>query len=637
MLSIDTETTHNIINNMKLGRKKPIISILTVLSCISLLGFSTASSSGGGFDVIQPQITQNLICINFNNAFSFSRKAFTLDAAGCSGDVYAYSLSLGMNFGFTEWIEMTVNAGLMTDAIYSEECASMISYGLRDSKVGLKINGDFLADMPDYMNAGIYAYFRMNTGTLYDTTQYTAKVLGKSGYRNEGGLFRNFTSNGTDGGVLGLAGFVINSAVPVNINLNFGYEFRNPQAMADSVNNDLIFYGLSLSADFGHIMPMIEFSGVKHLDIRLNGGNFTGLIKPGIRFIIGNEVALDAACALSVLNSDDSLILNHDNVFIEERMDLGWGAMPLWEASLGISYCRDVSIRPKPIVKIKKPTLITGRILDKETGKPLKAIVTMPGYKEDVSMLADSNGFYFLEVMPGKHRVRADIEGYKWQETEISIKEGQTKIFDFSLNIKQSSLGIVKGIIKDKSGDFPLSAKVYLPGTFVDTAYSSSSTGEYQLEAIEGMYQIAAVLEGYSAFSAPIEIEGSRTILFNIDLLRKGGRLELKGIYFETGLATIKPESYIVLDEAVTLLKNNPKVKIEVQGHTDNIGSAYSNQILSQARAEAVRNYLIAYSISSKRITAKGYGETMPVASNATEAGKAKNRRIEFLIIGDGK
>ncbi len=623
---------------MKLGRNKPIISLLTVLSCISILGFSTAESSSGSFDIIAPQITNNHLCINLNNAFSYAEKDFTINASESYGNAYAYSLYLGMNFSFTEWLEMTVNTGLMTDILYNAvQETSMISYGLRDSKVGLKINGNFLADMPDYVNGALYGYFRMNTGTLYDTTQYAAKVFSNPGYRNEGGIFRNFTSNGTDAGILGIAGFSVNSSVPVNININAGYEFRNPHVTNDSINNDLILYGISLSAGFGHVIPIIEFSGIKYLDSRINGGSFTGLIKPGIRFVIGKEFALDAACGISVLNNSDSLILNCNNDIIEERMDTGWGAMPFWEASLGISYCRDVSIRPKPIIVIRKPTLITGRILDKETGIPRKAVVTMPGYKEDVSVLADSNGFYFLEVMPGKHRVRVDIDGYKWQETEVRIKEGETKIFDFALNIKQSSLGIVKGIVKDKSGEFPLSAKIYFPGTLVDTAYSSSSTGEYELEAIEGMYQIAAVLEGYSAFSAPIEIKGSQTTLFNIDLLKKGGRLELKGIYFETGLATIKPESYIVLDEAVTLLKNNPKVKIEVQGHTDNVGSTYSNQILSQARAEAVRNYLISYSISSKRITAKGYGETMPIASNRTETGRAKNRRIEFLILGDGK
>ncbi len=136
-------------------------------------------------------------------------------------------------------------------------------------------------------------------------------------------------------------------------------------------------------------------------------------------------------------------------------------------------------------------------------------------------------------------------------------------------------------------------------------------------------------------FAQPVVIEKDKTLVFNIDMLKKGGKIELKGIYFDSGKATIKPESYYVLDEAAKMLKQNPKVKIEVQGHTDSVGGAESNLMLSQARAESVRNYLIMNGIESWRIIAKGYGESMPIADNGTNDGRARNRRIEFLIIGE--
>ena len=83
------------------------------------------------------------------------------------------------------------------------------------------------------------------------------------------------------------------------------------------------------------------------------------------------------------------------------------------------------------------------------------------------------------------------------------------------------------------------------------------------------------------------------------------------------------------------MLVQNSNVKIEIQGHTDSVGNSSSNQLLSQARAEAVRNYLISHGIQAWRIVAKGYGEIMPIATNTTKDGRARTRRIEFLILGE--
>jgi outer membrane protein OmpA-like peptidoglycan-associated protein len=106
----------------------------------------------------------------------------------------------------------------------------------------------------------------------------------------------------------------------------------------------------------------------------------------------------------------------------------------------------------------------------------------------------------------------------------------------------------------------------------------------------------------------------------------------LQGIQFETGKDVIKKESNTILNQIAKVLIDNPTYLVEVQGHTDNVGKADMNQILSEKRANAVRYYLIAKSVDEKRITAKGYGDTRPVASNATAKGKAKNRRVEFVV-----
>lgn len=107
----------------------------------------------------------------------------------------------------------------------------------------------------------------------------------------------------------------------------------------------------------------------------------------------------------------------------------------------------------------------------------------------------------------------------------------------------------------------------------------------------------------------------------------------LKDVHFDTNRATIKKGSYKSLNDLAEFMLIKKTLKIELAGHTDNEGSADKNLDLSQRRAEAVRNYLIKKGVPGNRLTAVGYGETQPVASNSSEEGKSLNRRTEVRII----
>lgn len=111
------------------------------------------------------------------------------------------------------------------------------------------------------------------------------------------------------------------------------------------------------------------------------------------------------------------------------------------------------------------------------------------------------------------------------------------------------------------------------------------------------------------------------------------GNFVIEGCNFESGKAILQPESYPVLDELVEYLKRKDDERIELGGHTDNVGGAAKNLILSQDRANAVREYLISKGISPDRLTAKGYGLTMPIDDNRFEDGRAANRRTEVKIL----
>jgi len=109
------------------------------------------------------------------------------------------------------------------------------------------------------------------------------------------------------------------------------------------------------------------------------------------------------------------------------------------------------------------------------------------------------------------------------------------------------------------------------------------------------------------------------------------GRVQLYGILFDLDKASLQPESTKQLQHVVTLLKENPKLKLEVQGHTDDQGSEDYNLKLSQNRAKTVVSYLGLFGIDITRLTPKGFGESKPVMPNTTEEGKTKNRRVELV------
>jgi OmpA-OmpF porin, OOP family len=117
------------------------------------------------------------------------------------------------------------------------------------------------------------------------------------------------------------------------------------------------------------------------------------------------------------------------------------------------------------------------------------------------------------------------------------------------------------------------------------------------------------------------------------DELNKSGHMALYGIHFETAKATILPDSESVLGQVAKMLQQNPDIKVSVEGHTDNVGSATSNQTLSEKRAQAVVAWLTSHGIEASRLSAKDWGSSKPVEDNTTENGRAKNRRVELVKV----
>ena len=114
-------------------------------------------------------------------------------------------------------------------------------------------------------------------------------------------------------------------------------------------------------------------------------------------------------------------------------------------------------------------------------------------------------------------------------------------------------------------------------------------------------------------------------------LAEEKASIELE-VLFASGSAQIPPASQVAIQDLANFMKQHPETKVDIQGHTDNIGNAADNLKLSDNRAKAVMSYLVSKSIKADRITAKGYGATKPVADNTSEQNRAQNRRTEIKI-----
>lgn len=200
----------------------------------------------------------------------------------------------------------------------------------------------------------------------------------------------------------------------------------------------------------------------------------------------------------------------------------------------------------------------------------------------------------------------------------------------------------IHGTVIDIDGK-PLDAEVFAEklGTEKTIARATSHLpdGKFSLTVPPGMYYgLHAQKENYAPVSVSVDLTKNsvahlREVRLTLVPLQAGNKIRLNNVFFASNSAELNRTSHSELNRLVLLLKANRSLKIEIGGHTDNVGSAGANLKLSARRAGAVRQYLLSQGIEKSRISARGYGETKPVASNDNEAGRRLNRRVEFGIL----
>lgn len=224
---------------------------------------------------------------------------------------------------------------------------------------------------------------------------------------------------------------------------------------------------------------------------------------------------------------------------------------------------------------------------------------------------------------------------------------GGLDIYGFALptDARPEDILIVKGEVRDENGEVVSDAKVEI--TYMDTR----RTEVLQVDPTDGRYATVVNLRKGAdvimtvtkkdhvfdsrAFSLADTARGvTAEVDMTVQRIEVGRSYKVNDITYATNSAEITKASEHILDQLIDFLKDNPTVSIRIEGHTDNVGNDADNLALSNDRAFTVMGYLQSHGIAAKRLAFKGYGAGKPVASNDTEAGRARNRRTEFVIVG---
>lgn len=168
-------------------------------------------------------------------------------------------------------------------------------------------------------------------------------------------------------------------------------------------------------------------------------------------------------------------------------------------------------------------------------------------------------------------------------------------------------------------------------GRFSDSTFSFPIFGTAK-------YQITAEANGYNPRTVivdPKDIDANKKVQRNIVLTPSGETMRLSNLIFPQGKSIIDPKSFGELDEVAQMMKENSKMIIQLEGHTDNQGSAKANMKLSEERVEAVKKYLVSKGISKDRVKTKALGGSQPLSNEMTQEARAFNRRVEMRILKD--
>lgn len=277
---------------------------------------------------------------------------------------------------------------------------------------------------------------------------------------------------------------------------------------------------------------------------------------------------------------------------------------------------------------------VEGTIVDAASGVPLTAVLDVaPG-----GLRAEAkDGQAVLKLRPGTYAITASAGGYAPASVTVSVAANE--IAPLRVALAKTMITVTGRVLDGKTGN-PVVADVLLfeKERFQNGQSEAAGTFSFSTSPMT-TYTFRLSANGYDTLTTGVTPAGLAELVVKlqpkkIQVAEK--KLVLDPIFFETNKDVILPSSYTIVDALADYLKEHADIKLSIEGHTDAKGSAKKNRVLSQRRAEAVRDALVSRGVAAARLTAKGFGPDRPIAPNDSEENRAKNRRVEFIVVGDG-
>ncbi|HEY4717293.1 MAG TPA: OmpA family protein [bacterium] len=616
-----------------------------------LRAISVRSMIQGGFSV------------NYNVSY-FQTKDFL--ASNTEDVVKRHRFSTAFAFGLADWAEFSMsidgaatqfrNIYTGTDSFY--ESFGAIEPGLKlgyMSDAGLGVGVDVFARLPRNLD---------RVGYQVDAASFGGRLLWTLDLDAAHDVPLRFHFN---------AGFYKDHSdrlyLPLRMEADYtsGSPYISIQEYAIGIlHDDQIIGAAAIEIPVDEISAFVEYSTNQIFDtnnnnpVDLSYNRSPQRITPGLRFTPVRGVAVDIACDLGLSKTFTMPLAVKDTADIKnEKVRL---AEPQWNAMVGFSWSFLPGVAVQMIKEVSAPLppptpakgKISGMITDAATQTALGEAVIEMKNTELTNLSSDpETGIYATpELSAGEVELVVQKHGYQTQTVKVTVVPGETITHDFMLQ-KEMLVGAVYGKVTDAAGK-PLAAVISFNAPEIQPGASNLETGEFFVKLPPGDYTVIGVVQGFKSQSKQITIKhGFKTrVDFVLEpesapppppppmpekktrvYIEKKKVVITETIHYETGKAVILSISYQILNEVAEVFKQNPELRIRVEGHTDSVGADDYNLRLSQARAESVVKYLIGQGIDPNRLEARGYGESMPLADNATPEGRAKNRRVEFTII----
>ena len=587
--------------------------------------------------------------------------------------VTRFGATFGASASVASWLE--IYGAMRSTATSDDQGKPQLLQVLGDTTLGLKVVAPRDPFSTFYFGGDLQALLLNGTGGVGLDGSSTS-------FRFRGALTADFRE--PDGGV------------PLLAHLNLGYRFDNSGKIIEGTERsrgrpvsrierfglginrtDAVEVGLALEAPIygGSVIRWIKPFAEYTIDLPVNRQGYT--CNPATTysgdFCLGNKSdfsAFPSRFSLGVranpflkglvLTGAVDIGVTGKKTFLEET-----SPQPPWTLWLGVGFGYD-TVEPPPVIQEKlverqvataaPQFLVAGTVheIGKVEGVP-NAVVRFEG-RDLTGLVTDSQGRFLSGNMePGQYTFTVKADGYKQGTcTVISVEQppAGTQTTTARVDCAVEALprtGVIVGKVQSDGAPVGGATVVVTDASGKETTLGSDPLGNFRLDAVPpGTFRFRVQSKDHLGTQGTADVKAREEAKVTLVLTKRPknpnvivGAKEIvikQQVHFDNTSAVILPDSGQLLEEIADVLIQNPRIKlVEIQGHTDSNGSAASNRLLSEQRASAVRDRLIASGVGASRLQAKGYGAERPLVPNITAGNRARNRRVVLQIVEQDK